>query len=192
MRTRTLTPLIVGVAAGAADAVPEGRRRSIMSAEMAYLDLQLQAAGKVKGDSTTTSLGRKDLIEVWAFDHAVTGPRDQSTGQATGRRVEKPVRWITPVGTASVVLFQGLVGNDTLVKAVFHFFNHDRTGKEIEQFRITLEDGSISSISTRLPNVKASEVGFHDEYHEIEFTYRKITVENLEARNSATDDSGKH
>jgi type VI secretion system secreted protein Hcp len=156
-------------------------------AQIAYLDLQLQTAGKVRGDSTTTSLGRKGLIEVWEFLHEVTAPRDPATGQATGRRIEKPIRWTTPVGTATAPLFQALVGNETVVKAIFRFFKHDRAGKEVEFFRVILEDGTISAMSTRLPDVKA-EVTFHDEYHEIEFTYRKITIENLVARNTATDD----
>lgn len=155
---------------------------------MAYLDLTLQTAGKIKGDSTTHSLGRKDLIEVWAYYHEVTAPRDQSTGMATGRRIEKPVRWMTPVGTASALLFQGLVGNETVVKAIFRFFKHDRAGKEKEYYKVTLEDGTINYMSTRLPNAKATDLAFHDEYHELEFTYRKITVENLEASNSAVDD----
>ena len=161
------------------------------AAQIAYLDLELQTAGKVKGDSTTTSLGRKGLIEVWAFLHEVTAPRDPATGQATGRRIEKPIRWTTPVGTASAPLFQGLVGNDTVVKAIFRFFKHDRAGKELEYFRVTLEDGTISDMSTRLPDVK-TDVAFHDEYHEIELTYRKITIENLVAHNSATDDWQVH
>jgi type VI secretion system secreted protein Hcp len=161
------------------------------AAHIAYLDLTLQASGKVKGDSTVTSLGRKGLIEVWEFEHEVTAPRDPATGQATGRRIEKPIHWNTPVGTASAVLFHGLVGNDTLVKAVFRFFKHDRTGKEIEYFRVTVEDGAISSMSTRLPNAKA-DVAFHEEYHEVGFTYHKITVENLEVQNSATDDWQAH
>jgi type VI secretion system secreted protein Hcp len=157
-------------------------------AHFAYLDLQLQTAGKVKGDSATASLGRKGLIEVWGFDHEVIAPRDTSTGQATGRRIEKPIRWITPVGTASALLFQGLVSNETVVKALFRFFKHDRAGKEKEYFRVTLEDGTISSLSTRLPNATAT-LADHEEYHDVEFTYRKITIENLEANNSAVDDT---
>ena len=96
----------------------------------ACLDLQLQTLGKVKGDSTTASLGRKGLIEVLAFHHDVVVNRDPQPGTAAGQRVEKPVRWSTPVGTASVALFQGLVASDTIVKAVFRFFNHDRAGQE--------------------------------------------------------------
>ena len=157
------------------------------AAQIGYLDLQLQIAGKVKGDSTTASLGRKGLIEVWAFLHEVTAPRDPATGHATGRRIEKPIRWTTPVGTASAPLFHGLVGNETVVKASFRFFKHDRAGKEQEYFRVIVEDGTISDMSTRLPDVK-SDSAFHDAYHEIEFTYRKITIENLVAGNSATDD----
>lgn len=155
--------------------------------QIAYLDLQLQSAGKIKGDSTTATLGRKGLIEVWAFLHEVTAPRDPATGQATGRRIQKPIRWTTPVGTASAPLFHGLVGNETVVKASFRFFKRDRAGKELEHFRVTLEDGTISDMTTRLPDVKA-DLAPHDEYHELEFTYRKITIENLVARNSASDD----
>ena len=33
----------------------------------ASLDLQLQTLGKVEGDSTTASLGRKGLVEVLAY-----------------------------------------------------------------------------------------------------------------------------
>ena len=154
----------------------------------ACLDLQLQTLGKVKGDSTTTSLGRKGLIEVLAYHHDVVVNRDPQPGTATGQRVEKPVRWSTPVGTASVALFQGLVTNDTIVKAVFRFFNHDRAGKEQEYYRVTLEDGGIDGMSTRLPHAKATDSANQDEYHELEFSYRKITVENLIVSKSATDD----
>jgi type VI secretion system secreted protein Hcp len=155
---------------------------------MAYLDLQLQTSGKVKGDSTTHTLGRKDLIEVWAYYQETVAPRDASTGMATGRRIQKAARIMTPVGTASAILFQGLCGNETVVKAIFRFFKHDRAGKEKEYYKITLEDGTISFMSTRLPNAKAADLAFHDEYHELDFTFRKITVENLEASNSSIDD----
>jgi type VI secretion system secreted protein Hcp len=190
MRTRTDMAPIVGVAAGASRRGTRTKEESTMtttSAQMAYLDLTLQQSGKVKGDSTTTSLNRKGLIEVWEFEHDVSAPRDPATGQATGRRIEKPIRIVTPVGTASAILFQALVGNETLVKAVFRFFKHDRAGKEKEFFKITIEDGTISSMSTQLPNVKG-DAAVHAEYHDLEFTYRKITIENLEAGNSATDD----
>ncbi len=89
------------------------------AAQIAYLDLQLQAAGKIKGDSSTTSLGRKRLIEVWAFLHEVSAPRDPATGHATGRRIEKPIRWTTPVGTASAARRQrdGREGDLPLLQA---------------------------------------------------------------------------
>jgi len=35
----------------------------------------------------------------------IVAPRDPSTGMATGRRVEKPIRITTPVGTDSAILF---------------------------------------------------------------------------------------
>ena len=154
----------------------------------AYLDLQLRTVGKVKGDAITASLARKDLIEVLSYHHDVVVHRDPPTGTTSGQRVEKPVRWTTPVGTASVGLFQGLVANDAIVKAVFRFFNHDRTGKEQEYYRVTLEDGGIDSMSTRLPHWKANDPANLDEYHELEFSYRKITVENLVTSHAVTDD----
>jgi type VI secretion system Hcp family effector len=155
----------------------------------ACLDLELQTLGKVKGDSTTTSLGRKNLIEVLAYHHDVAVQRDSPPGTNVAQHVEKPIRWSTPVGTASVALFQGLLANDTIVKAVFRFFNHNRAGKEQEYYRVTLEDGGIDSMSTRLPHAKGTDPADRDEYHELEFSYRKITVENLIAGHTATDDS---
>jgi type VI secretion system secreted protein Hcp len=153
----------------------------------ACLDLQLQTFGKVKGDSTTpASAGRPHRGP--AYHHDVVVNRDPQPGTATGQHVEKPVRWSTPVGTSSVTLFQGLVANDTIVKAVFRFFNHDRAGKEREYYRVTLEDGGIDGMSTRLPHAKATDSPNQDEYHELEFSYRKITVENLIVSKSATDD----
>ena len=55
----------------------------------ACLDLQFQTLGKVKGDSTTTSLGRKGLIEVLAYHHDVVVNRDPQPGTATGQRDRK-------------------------------------------------------------------------------------------------------
>src|SRR4051812_47735868 len=101
-----------------------------------YLELTLASAGKIQGDSTTTSLSRKDLIECWSFYHEVTAPRDASTGQAVGRRVHKPIRVVTPVGSASALLFQALTTNEGVTKAKFSFYNHDGKGKEREYYRV--------------------------------------------------------
>jgi len=154
-----------------------------------FLDLHLRSAGRIKGDSTTHGLGRKDLIQCWSFQHAVRVPVDASSGQTGGRHMQVPIAVVTPLGTASVPLFKALVSGDPIVKAVFTFYRHDRAGKERLFYRITIEDGWISDLSTRLPNVKATDSVIHDEYHEVEFSYRKITHENVELGMVAVDDA---
>jgi type VI secretion system secreted protein Hcp len=154
-----------------------------------FLDLQLRSAGRIKGDSTTHGLGRKDLIQCWSFHHAVRSPSDASSGQVSGGRMEIPIVVVTPLGSASVPLFKGLISGDPIVKGIFTFYRHDRAGKEKLFYRITIEDGWISDFSTRLPNVKATDQVIHDEFHEVEFSYRKITHENVELGMVAVDDA---
>ena len=68
----------------------------------AYLDLELQTAGKVKGDSTTTSLDRKNLIEVLAYHHDVVVHRDVPPGPAARTKLS----WISAGTIASAPAIQ--------------------------------------------------------------------------------------
>ena len=155
---------------------------------MAYMELTLATSGKLDGQSTTHSLGRKGLFECWSFYHEVNAPRDPNTHQATGRRVHQPIEVMVPVTDASPLILQALCSNESVTKAVFRFFRHDRAGKEEEYYKVTIEDGTVSHFSTRLPNAKATDLSFHDEYHHIKFTYRKVTTEAVKGGKMTSDD----
>ena len=139
----------------------------------------------MKGDSTTTSLGRKGLIEVLAYRHNVVVNRDPQPGTAIGPppapfwKKSDLMSSAPDVNSKRRCIFPGLLTNDTIVKAVFRFFQSRPRWQGAGVYRVTLEDGRIDCMSTRLPHAKATDSPNQDKYRELAFSYRKITVENL-------------
>jgi type VI secretion system secreted protein Hcp len=133
--------------------------------------------GAFKGDDNARS---NDLISVIAFQYELQSPRDPATGLPTGKRVHKPVTITHEMGGSSPEFLNSAATNETLTKVVINFFRTDRTGKDINYYRVTLTNGSISDVR----QYSSGNVVLED----VSFTFQKIEQDDLVAKTSFVDD----
>ena len=109
-----------------------------------YLTVKGQKSGNVQGGSQAK--GHEGSIEVLGFDYGVSSPRDAATGQASGKRIHKPLIITKELDKSSPILFQALVTNEVLPEVNFQFTRAGSDGKEIQYYTIKLTNATISEI----------------------------------------------
>jgi type VI secretion system secreted protein Hcp len=95
-------------------------------AQKFYMTIKGIKQGTIKGGSTRHHSG----IEVSSFSMGVQSPLDAGTGQATGRRQHNPVIIVRETDSASPLLYQALVSNETLKSVSLSFARPSAGGKE--------------------------------------------------------------
>jgi type VI secretion system secreted protein Hcp len=149
-----------------------------------FVSIKGQKQGEFKGESGKNP----SSIPILGFDYAFTSPRDPATGQATGRRQHKPITIIKEWGAASVQLFQAAVTNEVLNPVVITQMRVGPDGKESVYMEIRLTDAVISGIQID-PQVLDDEPVWTDhEIERVEFTFRKIEIEDRVNKSSVSDD----
>ena len=143
-----------------------------------YVKVTGQKTGVFKGDSTQK--GHQDDIAVLAYHFELDSPRDASTGLPTGKRQYQPVRITHELDTASPQFLQAAATNENLKSVVINFWKTDRTGKEINFYRVTLTNASIASVRQDTAGSTVDE--------EESFTFQKIEQENLVGQTLFEDD----
>jgi len=156
-------------------------------AEHVHLTLNLEKQGKVKGESTQESLGRKDTVECFYFEYQVEAAFDPSTQVITGRRRHSPIIVRKAIDLASPLLLQAITTNEKVKDATFQFFRSSRSGDgTTEQFyTVKIKNGNIASVKQILPDTKEE----HDvhEYEEVMFTFQDIEWRHETGKTSAAD-----
>jgi type VI secretion system secreted protein Hcp len=113
-------------------------------------DVIVHIEGRIQGpiEGPNTVEGREGSISVLAFGHAVSVPRDPTSGQASGRRVHHPITFTKSFDKATPELYQALATGESLIRVEFKFFRVDGTGAPEHYFTILLEDALIVGISS--------------------------------------------
>ncbi|MFN2440288.1 MAG: type VI secretion system tube protein TssD, partial [Chitinophagaceae bacterium] len=157
-------------------------------ASTAYMTISAQKQGQIKGG--VTQKGKEGSIAIYQVHHQITSPRDAASGQASGKRIHKPLVITKEVDTASIKLFNALVTNETLKEVVINFFQHSTTtGQEVVYYRIKLSNASIANISQDMFDTldpAAKKLPFLEK---VEFVYQKIEWEHLIGKVTAEDDN---
>lgn len=184
-RARTLAVLLVAsVVATLALAVVAQRSMTsnvgAATAGIVHIEMKItgQKTGVFKGDSTQK--GHEDEILVSSYLFEVTAPHDPASGQATGKRVYKPITITKQLNSSSPQILNALVTNENLKTVVIDFFKTDKTGKEFIYYRVTLTDARITSDKQYSSGDTVSE--------DVAFTFFKITQEDLVNKTVFTDD----
>ena len=154
-----------------------------MAANEFYITINGQKQGQFKGE------GRQNQIVGVGFQYEVTSPRDAATGQATGRRMHKPVVITKEWDAASPQLFQALVTNENLPHVDLQFVRTAPDGREEAFYTIKLTNATITSIRQYtgvLPG--ATNAADIHQLEEVSFTFQKIEVESTIGKTMATDD----
>ena len=184
-RARTLALLLVAavVATLALAAVAQRSMSSNAGAATAgivHIEMKItgQKTGVFKGDSTQR--GHEDEILVSSYLFEVAAPHDPASGQATGKRVYKPITITKQLNSSSPQILNALVTNENLKTVVIDFIKTAKTGQEFVYYRVTLTDAIITSDKQYSSGDTVSE--------DVAFTFRKITQEDLVGKTVFTDD----
>jgi type VI secretion system secreted protein Hcp len=158
-----------------------------------YVTIKAQKQGQIKGD--VTQKGREGTLLGLSLNHEVFSPRDAASGLPTGKRMHKPLTFVTPWGAATPKLFTAMFNNETLPTVELKFWRPSLlpgagtpAGSEIQFLTITLTNASLADIQSTVPDVTDTSTAKQQEYHTLSFTYQKIQITYTEGNVTAMDD----
>jgi type VI secretion system secreted protein Hcp len=186
-RTRTVVVAVAVALAAilvASVAWQMSNRSAITQASAAVgVRITMKVTGKVqgafKGDDFATAKGSVGLINVTNYQFELTVPRDAATGLPTGKRVFKPLIATHVMGGSSPEFLAAAATNETLTSVVINFYRTDRSGKEINYYRVTLTDANV--VGVRQYN------GGTDVLEDDSFTFRKVEQQDFIAHTDFVD-----
>lgn len=172
--------LLAALAFAVAAQRPSGLNAGAATAGVVHIEMKItgQKTGVFKGDSPEK--GHESEILVSSYQFEVISPRDPASGLPTGRRSYQPVHVTKEMNQSSPQLLNAVATNENLKSVVIDFWVTSRTGKEVNYYRVTLTDASISSIKQFSAGLTVNE--------DIGFTFRKVEQESLTGKTTFTDD----
>jgi len=161
--------------------------------------MPMQAYMSVKGrkqgqfHSETAQNKRKDSIPILAFQMGLVSPRDGASGQATGKRMYKPVIITKEWGASSPQGLTACSTNEDLQDVTIEFFKTNPNGQQYASQTIRLTDANIVEIErfTRAQDGTLLLSAGNQDTLELEtwaFTFRKIEVDDNPTSISFVDD----
>ena len=161
----------------------------------AYLYIEASKQGNITaGTFTADSVGniyqegREDFIQVQAFDHLVTIPRDPQSGQPTGQRVHKPMMITKVFDKSSPLIFAALTTGELLPKCLIKWYRTTADGIQEHYFSTELEDAIIVDVRSYMPQCQDPGEAHLTHMEDVYFTYRKITWTHEVSGTSGSDD----
>ena len=136
--------------------------------------------GVFKGDDNASGKVAAGLINVTGYQFDLTVPRDPSTGLPSGKRVYKPLIVTHVMGGSSPEFLAAAATNEDLKSVVINFYRTDRMGREVNYYRVTLTDATVTEV--RQYN------GGTDVLEDDSFSFRKIEQQDLIAHTAFIDD----
>jgi type VI secretion system secreted protein Hcp len=124
--------------------------------------------------------GREGWIEIIQSSHQIISPRDPASGQATGKRSHKPMRFSFYYDQSLPAWYQALVYNESLKEVVIAYFSPNKLGTaggagvETLTYEIKLTNAFVSTIEFSMPNNKNPELMKYENTATIEMVYQKI------------------
>lgn len=107
----------------------------------------------VQGDSTVSSGGRANSIEVLSWSWAAEAPLSAG-GQSAGQRIMGEVKFVQRIDKSTPLLFKGFTNNEIAV-GLFRFYrpNPSGDGSTEQFFTFQGEQGRITSLNNWVPDV---------------------------------------
>ena len=172
--------LLAALAFAIAAQRPSHLNAGAATAGVVHIEMKItgQKTGVFKGDSPQK--GHEDQILVSGYLFELNSPRDPATGLPTGRRAYQPIKVTHRLDAASPQILNACATNENLKSVIINFYETDRTGKEVNFYRVTLTDASISSVK----HYSSGDTVLEDD----SFVFRKIEEEHLTGKTTFTDD----
>jgi type VI secretion system secreted protein Hcp len=137
--------------------------------------------GLFKGDDNAGPRAANQ-INVTAYQFELTVPRDIATGQASGKRVYKPMVITHVMGGSSPQFLRAAATNERLKSVVINFYRTDRFGRDVNYYRVTLTDAFLSDVKQY--------TGGTDVLEDDSFSFRQVEQQDLIAHTDFVDDIG--
>ncbi|HKV05378.1 MAG TPA: type VI secretion system tube protein TssD [Candidatus Acidoferrales bacterium] len=131
---------------------------------------------------------RTNEIRGSQFSLQLTAPRDNATGQASGRRQYAPVSFTKQWDASSPQIFQAAATGETLSLVQFDFVRTALDGRENVYETIKLTDAIISSVKDYIGYPQHGEQSDTHELEEVEITFQKIEVTYNDGKSTFMDD----
>lgn len=153
------------------------------AAQEFYVSINGAKQGPFKGE--VTRKGFEGKIAGLSFDYTVVSPRDPASGQATGKRIHKPIRIMKAWGASSTQLFSALTTNEPLTAVVIDFFSTNSSGMVVLDHTVKLTNAFVTSIAHNSDalgaqaNVPPTET--------VEFVFQQIELINHIVKTAAMD-----
>ena len=132
--------------------------------------------------------GHEDEILVQEVKHLVTIPRDPQSGQPSGQRVHKPLKFTAALNKGTPLLYNALCSGEMLTTCEVRWYRTNTAGKQEHFFTTKLEDAIIVDIDCVMPNAQNPNNQDYTQLVEVSLAYRKITWEHTVAGTSGSDD----
>jgi type VI secretion system secreted protein Hcp len=130
----------------------------------------------VQGESSQTSEGRENSIEITRFESEAMTAREVQSGLATGRRQHKPITIVKAIDKATPLLSKALCKNSKL-EGEFKFYRPNPSGDGTTQqfFTVKITNGRVAS--QKLLNEWSRPGDAHAEppHEEVSFVFQDIT-----------------
>jgi type VI secretion system secreted protein Hcp len=138
------------------------------------LHLQGKQQGKIEGSCLIK--GREGTIQVQAYDYSIDLPKNPQSGLPTGRRVHNPITITKEIDKSSPKLFQALCTGEQMTKVTLDWYRINPQGKEEKYYTTELENATIVSMRTWMPNILRPEDRQMGHMEDVSFAFEKIIV----------------
>ncbi len=142
--------------------------------------------GQFKGQNTMR--GQEKWIPCSQFLLSLTAPRDNATGQASGRRQYAPIVVTKEWGAASPQIMSAATSNEVLQQVEFEFVRTNAQGMEYVFQTVTLTNATISAFKEYIGFPDAGEPPNPHPLEDVSFTFQKIEITNNDGKTTAVDD----
>lgn len=145
-------------------------------AQTVHLKLQIDG-NDIEGESTIASMERDATIECSSYAYELTTPREEASGQLTGKRQHRPVKITKRIDKSTPLLLKALCQNEPVGKAEFMFFRPavDSAGAEEKFMTVVLEKGYVASVKQLSEDAIMAGEKAPPMMEEISFVFQDIT-----------------
>ncbi|WP_291011280.1 type VI secretion system tube protein Hcp [Hydrogenophaga sp.] len=142
------------------------------------ISLTISSNGEnIPGDSTVSSLGRENTIEVLSLEQTLFRPFDRASLRATGRTIYTPLKFSKRLDRATPSLRQSLAQNSVMVGEFRWFRPNPEDGSTEHVFTLGFTGSRVTKSTLRLPDTLSTEASNLPPMEDIEMVLGFVSLE---------------